>query len=93
MYFIVNRLNGKTLNVGSECVKEFDLDFKSIGKSLSQLKADMVRMQRRTKLNEMFPGIAKMIDSWSRQLGQYPVIIPMKFEKPYLECGAKVKKV
>lgn len=93
MFFIVNRLNHIKLNVGSECIKEFDFDLKAAGGTVTQLKADMLRTQRKTRLNNTFPRIASIINAWRRGLDLYPVVIPLKLEKSYLDCGTEVTKV
>lgn len=91
VFFIVNRLNDWKLNVGSDCIKEFDFDLGPINRTVAQLRTERARMRRRTKLNELWPGIASVIDSWPSSLDKYPILIPARLERPYLACGTEAR--
>jgi hypothetical protein len=88
IYYIQNRLNGNTLNVGSDCVEEFvDIDFLKDGKSKGQLLREAKKIRRRTIINKHIPGIEKTINTWESQLTQYHVLIPLSIEQPYMKAG------
>lgn len=87
---IVNKLNGKELNVGTECVKHFGM---TLGKDIRALFKDMKRFRRASRLDREFPGIERIISGWNEELEALPLLIPLKYEQPWIELGEKVRKL
>lgn len=90
VFSIMNKLNGKELNVGGECVKHFGME---LGKDVRQLIKEMKELQRINRLEKAIPGIKKTIDSWERELESFPVMIPLSLENPYLDLGERAKRL
>jgi hypothetical protein len=93
IFYIKNRLNGNTLNVGRDCVEEFaDFDFLQNGKSISELMKNARKVKRMSEVNKRFNGIDQIVESWFRMSDKYQVIIPNYIEKPYFDCGNLIKQ-
>lgn len=90
VFCIVNKLNGKELNVGGECVKHFGMN---LGKDVRQLMKEMKEVRRLNSLEKAIPGIKKTISGWEGEMEILPVLIPLSLEEPYLQLGAKAKKI
>jgi hypothetical protein len=93
IFYIVNQLNNKELNVGSDCVTHFGIDTGRPGFTVDQLVKGATRIRLLNKLNKRFSGIDAIVAGWDRALNTYPIIIPLSLEKPYQELGDKVKKL
>jgi hypothetical protein len=91
IFYISNKLNSNSLNVGSECVKEFGIDLGHKGMSADKLIKEAKKLKRMSDINLQFPGISRLINSWSNKLEEQPIIIPTRFESPYFEIGSKIK--
>lgn len=92
IFYIVNKINGIRLNVGSECIKHFGIVVKQ-GISIDELLKQAARIRIQSMLNARFPGSVRIIEGWNYQLNEYPIIIPSKLETPYNELGFHVKKL
>lgn len=88
IFYIVNKLNGNKLNVGSECVNDF-VD----KKERKDLEKDATKIFFLSHLNEKFPGIKDIVREWNSTLDRYPLMIPRHLEEPYLDLGASVLEV
>ena len=88
IYYIVNKLNGNSLNVGSECVNDF-----VSRKEQRELERTATKVFFLSKLNEQFPGIANMVNEWDKVLDKYSLMVPSRLEDPYIELGRRVKEV
>lgn len=94
IYYIQNRLNGKKLNVGRDCVQEFsDFDFLKNGKSQSQLIKEAKKIRRRSIINRKFPNIDNELDKWENHLDTYYVLIPTYLAKPYRHLGQDTRQL
>lgn len=91
IYYIQNRLNGNTLNVGSDCVEEFSIDFLREGKSKGQLLKEAKRIKRRSVVNQLFPGLENKIDEWSTRLERYELQIPNEYSRQYTADGKRLQ--
>lgn len=91
IFYIINKLNGTSLNVGSECINHFWDSWGSNfeGKTIAQLKRDAVRVRMLNDLNDKIPGIEKIIDSWNLPVTGCEIILPRSLEKPYLDLGKR----
>lgn len=87
---ISNRLNGKKLVVGTECVKHFGMnsDF-SIEETLEQKR----KIKKLEYLFKYLPNIEKDIDNWYNKLEKYPIMIIDELEMPYIKLGERLKKI
>lgn len=88
IFYIFNQLNGKSLNVGSDCIHHF-FDGKLDGKSVMQLKNEATRIKRLNDLNEKIPGLEKIINNWKTIIDNSPIIITKHIETPYIDLGNK----
>lgn len=91
IFYIVNTLNGKRLNVGSCCIKQF-WEGELEGKTIKQMIEERKRLRLLSALDERFPDIARTINNWGAMLENFAVIIPYSFETPYLELGKDAKE-
>ncbi len=92
IYYILNKLNGTSLNVGSECINYFwkgDL----AGKTIAQLKKEGKKLKLLSKLNDNIPGIARLIDEWDSLIRECEVILPLEIEEPYLKLKGQAKQL
>lgn len=88
IFRIQNRLNGNELEVGSECVKYFGINFG--GKSIRDLIRETKRAGRLNALNEKIPGIARIVEGWASRLNNYPIVIPLHYEQKYSKLGQAI---
>jgi len=94
IFYIENRLNGNTLNVGSECVKEFlDIDRLCEGLSVDQLKREAAKIRRRKIINGAFPGIDRLISAWEEEVNKFRVVIPHHLSSDYLQDGNTLSNI
>lgn len=94
IYYIQNRINGRTMNVGGDCVEEFaDIDFMREGKSKGQLLKEAKRTYRRSQLNKAYPGINHKSDRWDDVPNSYSIIIPTEITQDYFEAGHNLRKI
>lgn len=89
IFYINNKLNGTSLNVGSECINHFWGSWGSNfeGKTMAQLKRDAGRLRLLSDLNDKIPGIGRIIDRWNLPVSDCEIILPRSLEKPYLDLG------
>jgi hypothetical protein len=91
IYYIQNRINGNTLNVGSDCVEEFiDTDLLREGKSKGQLLKKAKLIRRLSVVNSKFPGIDRFVMAWFNYLDRFKVLIPHRLEDPYTIEGERL---
>lgn len=94
IYYIKNRMNGNSLNVGGDCVEDFvDIDFLREGKSKGQLLKEAKRIRRLSIINKEIPRIEKIIDSWENEIIRYDLLIPNSIEQPYIKIGNRIKEL
>ncbi len=90
IFYIVNRLNGNRLNVGSCCINQF-WDGEIEGKSIRQMMEERKKLKLLSTLEENYPGIIKTLENWDSYIDSFDVIIPYSLETPYFELGKKAK--
>ena len=95
IFYINNKLNGTSLNVGSECINHFweSLSSNYEGKTIAQLKRDAGKIRLLSDLNDKIPGISRIIDSWNLPVSDCEVILPRFLEKPYLDLEKKASRL
>jgi len=93
VFYIENKLNGNRLNVGSECIKEFADVLKIFGVSRSKLLNDAKKIKRLNDIEQKTPGISRIVQNWYRQIDEFPIVIPIKVERPYINLGEKINRV
>ena len=93
IFYICNKLNGNSLNVGSECVKEFGIDLGRKGMSANKLIKEAKKIKHMNDINQEFPGISRLINGWSNKLDEQPIIVPTRFESLYLKIGSKIESL
>lgn len=87
IFYIVNQYNGNELNVGCECVKNFDkvqgeLQKYRTGKKLAYL----------VKIEDKFPGIDSQVENWKHDLDNFP-FVTKPLEDSYLKLGERLNKI
>lgn len=82
-YYIKNKINKKTLNVGSTCINNFRDIRDSKGKTVSEIDKEWRRQQRKKALNDMYPGIIEKIDNWNKKIEDIPTIVNGNMEQEY----------
>lgn len=87
---IVNKLNDKELNVGTECVKHFDM---KLGKDIRLLFKGMKKVRRTNRLERVIPGIDRTIFGWEGELEGFPLLIPLSLESSWLKLGERANKL
>ncbi|AFV02830.1 MULTISPECIES: hypothetical protein [unclassified Dehalobacter] len=95
IFYIENKINKNSLNVGSECIKHFwdswKHDYK--GKNITQLKKEATRNRLLSDLNDVIPGIHRIIGEWNNKIDNCEIIIPMSLENPYFELGNEASRL
>ncbi|QWU14345.1 hypothetical protein SAMN04487895_101648 [Paenibacillus sophorae] len=93
IHYIKNKVNGITLNVGSDCINEF-VDFEGLqyGKTRSQLVSEARKVKRMGDVNKHFNGIDNIIETWERKLDSYDILIPNSIRIPYLQLRDQIKE-
>lgn len=89
VFFILNKLNGTKLNVGSTCIQEFSTISLQEGKSRKALLKEAMKVALLKQLTLKFPGIKKELEDWNEKLEQYEILIPRNLEERYLALGLK----
>ncbi len=89
LYYITNLRSGKSINVGSECIKKFFDDITNkIGRSgFDSYHRQQVKQARKLRrlheFNQVFPGAERTLTSWMDELNSLPFMIPADLEKEY----------
>lgn len=91
IFYITNKLNGESLNVGSECVKYFGFKIGDQRMNTKQLIKNKMIFLNLKKLNEKFPGIQKVVEQWNSRLESYPIVLPLILENNYLDLGERLR--
>ena len=90
-YYIVNRVNGQELNVGSDCIKQFG-KLKGL-EALRSHQKNIIRVRFLNKANKRFPGIEDTVRRWNDELDAFDIIIPIWLEAPYKQLGDRARKL
>ena len=90
VYYIHNTHNGKSLNVGSQCIRKFDI-LENQGINHKEYQRRRLRFLRINKLNNHIQGIENSVDKWNDILDSYELILPYSLERPYIEMGNKIR--
>lgn len=91
VHYIKNKINGITLNVGSDCINDFvDFEMNQYGKTRKQLIAQAKKTRRMADINKHFNDIDKILDTWERKIEYYDVLIPNAIRQPYLQLGREL---
>lgn len=89
IFYIVNQRNGNRMNVGSDCMKKFDIDISVGGRSLPQLIREASRLRRVAELEQTIPGVQRHVYSWNGDVERFPLLIPNRFERPFRDAGSQ----
>jgi hypothetical protein len=79
--------------VGGDCVQEFGDIGNWMFKSTQELIKDQLKIQNLSKLNEVIPGIEKIINQWDILMDEQQILIPPKLVSPYIDLGKEAKKI
>src|SRR5690606_8239005 len=92
-FYIKNKVNGRSLNVGSDCIKDFtDFDKLGFGLSISQLKNKASKIRRQSEANSHIDGIDRVINDWDVKINSYDFLIPNHIRIPYNKLGDEIRK-
>ncbi|RJX17623.1 MAG: hypothetical protein C4575_12725 [Desulforudis sp.] len=98
IHYITNRLNGTSLNVGSDCVTHFDFDFGlPQGITIEQYQ----RMQHQTRkellnlqeLNKRFPGADRLVNQWRDEYEAHPLFLTRSLRDRFQACCKRADSV
>lgn len=90
-YYIKNKINKKTLNVGSTCINNFRDIRDSKGKTVSEIDKEWRRQQKKKVLNDMYPGIIEKIDNWNKKIEDIPTIVNGNMEQEYDKIYSQIQ--
>lgn len=93
VFNIKNRLNGNKMNVGSSCIDEFPSIELRRGKTRSMLENEALKKSRLQELTVEFPGIENIVLNWSKEVGQFEVLIPDEIDEQFQELGNELKGI
>lgn len=85
---IVNQLNGKTLSIGSECVKEFGEEIRGL---IDKVTIDTRKAEKRLLLEKHIPGIRIFIES-TNLVNSFDMIIPLNLSNKLINITLDIKK-
>ncbi|OMP67044.1 hypothetical protein [Domibacillus epiphyticus] len=86
---IQNKINKKTLVIGTECVKEFG---ESINAMVMLAQRDSKRATNRYVLENEIPGIRKFVESSSKFVDTLDLIIPIHLEQKWRKISEEINK-
>ncbi|KAF0993998.1 hypothetical protein [Geobacillus sp. TFV-3] len=89
LHFIDNRKSGKTINVGSECVKEYAFNETDI----IYRRKEARKIRRLSILNDKIPGVKNIVENWKDRLDKFEILIPTPLSKNYEQLGEKLQKI
>ncbi|MGG2954881.1 hypothetical protein ABEO59_16525, partial [Geobacillus stearothermophilus] len=89
LHFIDNRKSGKTINVGSECVKEYAFNETDI----TYRRKEARKIRRLSILNDKIPGVKNIVENWKDRLDKFEILIPTPLSKNYEQLGEKLQKI
>lgn len=84
--YIINKITGRKLRVGTECVKYFGMD-RNI--SIEKLLEERLKTKRLETLNKNFPGIQSKISKWNLFIDMQPIFIKNQVKNKYIQLGEK----
>lgn len=78
LYFIRNRKNNNTLNVGSSCIKKFpDIEgYTEQKQQLNDIKKNKKVIERRLEFNSSFPNVKQLISNNRNYFNNIPILLP-----------------
>ncbi|WP_096201907.1 hypothetical protein [Bacillus sp. FJAT-45350] len=83
IFYIKNRVNGKRLNVGSDCIEDFVKEGFQLPESVAELKRNATKVHRRIKLNYLIPNVHDKIVKWDKFIEEQDIYIPREITKSY----------
>lgn len=88
--YIVNKLNNKRLEIGTECVKHFGME---LDVPIEKLFKERIRTKRLEELNRFIPNIEMILDNWKSEIDGFPILIPLSIKNPYFKLGDEANKL
>lgn len=78
IFFIQNQINGIILNIGSECVKNYDgiIGYQEQQDKLKQIKKNHEIAERRNKFHKKYPYVEKEIIDAKTFFNTLPILLP-----------------
>ncbi|NLD46478.1 MAG: hypothetical protein GX660_04665 [Clostridiaceae bacterium] len=72
VFYIVNKFNGYEMNIGSDCIENFNIS-EHEGRTSKQMIELAKEIKRKEILNERYEGIEKTIKNWNDVFGNYEI--------------------
>lgn len=91
VFYIVNKLNGYEMNIGSDCIENFNIS-EHEGRTPRQMIELAKEIKRKETLNARYEGIEKTIKTWNDILNNYDIELPTDLENEYIKLGKEIKK-
>lgn len=87
---IHNKINGKKLNIGTECNNRFKFyNDKDVEKFLKK----QMEIRKINKINNTFPDLIKKMSNWRSIISESEIYIMDKVSREYLEVGEKIRDI
>lgn len=87
-YAIQNKYNKRVLIIGSECIQQFG---RHLSRQLPTTTSERTRSSRLLEVEQVFPGIRKLIDNGHRYIHKTPVAIPQEIKKEWTDNFIKLR--
>lgn len=90
IFFIQNQINGSILNIGSECVKNYEgiTGYQEHQEKFKQIKKNHEIAERRNKFHQKFPLVEEEILNATTYFNTLPILLPYDL---YTKLSEKVK--
>ena len=95
LYFIRNRLNGQTLNVGSSCITKFPgmEGYIEQKKQMSQIHKNHRIVARRMEFHKRFPDVEETISNADNYMDSLPIVLPAELYNKLKNTGNRMHAV
>lgn len=87
---IKNKSNNTTMIIGSSCIGKFSIERTT--KNVKQLINANKKVERLTKINEQYPGIAERLRDMQRFYKELPTILPIELDQSFITCMKQLQE-
>lgn len=98
MFFIVNKLNGNKINVGSRCIRKYEINIdlaieENIDEYLQKQVRQATKTIRKKEFYKHFPRAKSMIDNWKIDYESFSLMIPDFLENQFNKLYKNANKI
>lgn len=97
VFYIENKLTGKTLNVGSECMQDFPTLSNVDGINIRDIKKAKIKEAKKVarilRFNERFPDVQNLIKDLEKEYEEIPILLPYKYYLRVPEVFKEMRKL